>query len=157
VKGVAWLVTFAVVAAVALAGCTVTPPPSPLAAIPRLLVDFTNNSTVFYLSSSIGADVRYGNLTIVLHNDNVSRDATFQAQNRYGLIANSSLTFFTVRASADESETYYYYNATMNIVQRPGTPASQPPEYQIFIRETTDGPIQQAAIPYKHILEEGRR
>jgi len=156
-RGVRPLMTFVVIAAVTLAGCTVNPPPSPLAAIPRLLVDFANNSTVLYLSSSIGADVRYGNLTIVLHNDNVSEDAAFHALNRYGLIANSSLTFFTLRASADESDTYYYYNATMNIAKRPGTPSGQAPEYQIFIRETTDGPIQQAAIPYKHILEEGRR
>ena len=151
------LITLVVLAAVALAGCTVEPPPSPIAAIPRLLVDFTNNTTVLYLSSSIGADVRYGNLTIVLHNDNVTENATFHAENRFVLVANSSLTFFTVRASADESNTFYYYNATMNIVKRAGPPSSQASEYQIFIRETTDGPIQQAAVPYKHILEEGRR
>src|SRR6266545_1482711 len=123
------LATLVVLAAVTLAGCTVEPPPSPIASIPRLLVDYTNNTTVLYLSSSIGADVRYGNLTIVLHNDNVSQNATFHAQDHFALIANSSLTFFTVRASADESNTFYYYNATMHIVQRAGTPASQPPEY----------------------------
>jgi len=146
----------AVLLSVVFAGC-LQPPASPVASIPRLLVDYTNNTTVLYLSSSIGADVRYGNLTIVLHNDNLTQDTTFHTAHAFGLIARTNLTFFSIRASADEADSFYYYNATMQIVPAQGAPSGQPPQYQIFIRETADGPIQQAAIPYKHILAEGTR
>jgi hypothetical protein len=147
----------ALLSAVLLSGCIGEPPSSPVASIPRLLVDYTNNTTVLYLTSSLGADVRYGNLTMVLHNANLTGNLRFHETTAFALVARTNLSFFVINASADESGTFYYYNATLNIVEQPGGAASDPPDWQIFIRETADGTIQQASIPYRHILQEGKR
>lgn len=142
-------------AAVVGAGCVTPPPPSPVASIPKILVDYTDNQTVLFITS-INADVRYDNISISLANANLTSNISFKARENYALIGNTSLTYFTVNATADESGTFYFYNATAHITQKaPAAPGGEP-QYQIFIQETANGPIQQLALPFRHVLEEGR-
>lgn len=151
----AWLAA-AVAASVAIGGCTTQPPPSPVASIPKLIVDFEDNVTSIYVTS-VNADVRYGNITVVVLNDNLTSNMTFHEAKSYALVAHTNLTFFTINASADETSRFYYYNATLHIAPRvPADPAALP-SYQIYIRETANGPIQTDAIPYRHVLSEGAR
>jgi len=51
----------------------------------------------------------------------------------------------------------YYYNATWNIVEARPPSATGERAYQIYIRETADGPIQTESVPYRHVLAEGSR
>jgi len=148
-------VALAVCAAILFAGCVNPPPPSPLASIPKILVDYIDNHTVLFITS-INADVRYDNISISLANANLSSNISYKAIDNYALIGNTSLTYFTLNATADESGTFYYYNATAHIAQKaPAAPGGKP-QYQIFIQEAANGPIQQLALPFRHVLEEGR-
>jgi hypothetical protein len=143
------------VLAVALAGCTNEPPPSPLASIPKLLVDFVDNQTLLYITS-ISADVRYDNLSLRLSNANLSAPERFNETRGYALIARTNLTYFALNATADRAGSFYFYNATAHIAQKPRTDPAVDPPYQIFIQESANGPIQQLALPFHHVLEEGR-
>lgn len=150
------IVAFALLAALAVAGagCTTPPPPSPVASIPKLTVDHEDNVTSLFITS-VNADVRYGNITIVLTNGNLTQNLSFHEVKSYALVAHTDLTFFAINASADASGTSYFYNATMHIAPRlPAEPAA-PPSYQIYIRELENGPIQTDSIPYRHVLAEG--
>ncbi len=152
--------------AVAFAGCTNPSPPSPVAAIPKLIVDYQDNVTRIYLTS-VNADVRYGNLSIVLRNDNLTTafqgnmtvmvpyHLTFNTTKSFALTASTNLTYFNLNASADESGKHYYYNATVHIALRPPDNPTDPVIYQAYIVDTTDGSIRPEAIPFRHVLAEG--
>ena len=111
---------------------------------------------------SVNADVRYGNLTFVLRNDKITLNSTFNATNltfhsskTYALVAETNLTYFTVNASADESQKHYYYNASVHIADAtPGEP-HDPLIWQAYIRDTHDGTARPEALPYRHVLAEG--
>lgn len=151
-------------AAVAFAGCTNPSPPSPVAAIPKVIVDYQDNVTRLYLTS-VNADVRYDNLSIVLTNQNLthsgnltvllSNNRTFNATKAFALVATMSLTYFVLNATADESAKHYYYNATVHIAPRPADNPGDPVVYQAYIVDTTDGTIRPEAIPFRHVLAEG--
>ena len=141
----------AAVTAVVLAGCSGPAPPSPVQAIPKLVVDYQDNTTKLFLTS-VNADVRYENVTIVLTNANNSTLLTYHDTSAYALIAHTDLTFFVVNATADSGTTHYGYNATWHIAL--GAQTGPPPVYQIYIRETADGPIQTESMPYRHLLAE---
>jgi len=143
-------------AALVVAGCTGTPPESPVQALPKMLVDFVNNTSSIYITS-INADWRYANLSVVLHNANLSGPLTFEENNSYALVARTNLTYFVINASADDGSKFYYYNTTMNIVEVPRTSPTARATWQIYIQDTPNGPTQQQALPFKHLLEEGRR
>lgn len=143
-------------AALVVAGCTGTPPESPVQALPKMLVDFVNNTSSIYITS-INADWRYANLSVVLHNDNLSAPLVFEEQDSYALIVHTALTYFVMNATADDGSKFYFYNATMHIVEVPRTNPSARATWQIYIQDTPNGPTQQQALPFKHILEEGRR
>jgi hypothetical protein len=145
----------AVCIAILFAGCVSPPPPSRLASIPKLLVDYVDNHTVLFITS-INADVRYDNISISLSNANLTSNLSFRTAENYALLGNTTLTYFTLNATADESGTFYYYNATAHITQKAPAPVGGDPQYQIFIQETANGPIQQLAMPFRHVLEEGR-
>ncbi len=155
-KREAALIALVVFGGVALAGCGTTTPPSPVAVIPKLIVDFQDNETLLYLTS-LNADVRYANLSIVLSSENLTSNLTFNATKSFALVGdtNTNLSFFTVNASADDGRTFFFYNATMHIAPRTPAVPGQPPVYQIYIRDTPDGPIQTDVIPYRHVLGEG--
>lgn len=137
--------------AVVAAGCSGPPQPSPVAALPKLLVDYQNNTTKLYLTS-VNADVRYENLTVELSDANNSSHAVFRASKSYALVGETNLTFFVINATVDEGETHYYYNATWHIAMGPPPQPMTGPAYQIYIRETANGPIQTEAVPYRHLL-----
>jgi len=145
----------AVCIAILFAGCVNPPPPSPLASIPKLLVDYVDNHTVLFITS-INADVRYDNISISLFNANLTSNISYRTTENYALLGNTTLTYFTLNATADESGTFHYYNATAHIAQKAPAPVGGDPQYQIFIQETANGPIQQLAMPFRHVLEEGR-
>jgi hypothetical protein len=150
--------------AVALAGCTNPSPSSPVAAIPKLIVDYQDNVTRLYLTS-VNADVRYGNLSIVLTNENLthagnssmilSNNRTFNTTKAFALIAATNLSYFILNATADESGKHYFYNATVHIAPRPPDNPSDPVIYQAYIVDTTDGTIRPEALPFRHVLAEG--
>src|SRR5574342_689314 len=140
----------------AVAGCTGPAPPSPIAAIPKMLVDVADNVTTVTLTS-VNVDVRYGNITVTLTNDNLTAPLVFHERKAYALVAHTNLTFFTINASADETTNVYFYNATWHIAPSPTPDATGAPVYQIYIRETADGPIQTDRLPYRHVLAEGMR
>jgi hypothetical protein len=137
--------------AVVLAGCSGPAPPSPVASLPKLLVDFQNNTTKLYLTS-VNADVRYDNLTLELSDSNNSSHFTFHSSKSYALVAETNLTFFVINATVDDGETHYFYNATWHLALAPPPQPVSGPVYQIYIRETANGPIQTEAVPYRHLL-----
>jgi hypothetical protein len=141
----------AAIAAVVLAGCSGPSPPSPVAVLPKLLVDYQNNTTKLYLTS-VNADVRYDNLTLRLSDANNSTDLVFHSSKSYALVAETNHTFFVINASVDEGETHYFYNATWHLALAPPPQPGSGPVYQIYIRETVNGPIQTEAVPYRHLL-----
>lgn len=149
-RAIAVLVAVALAGA-ALAGCTTPTPPSPVAAIPKLTVDFQDNETRIYITS-INADVRYGNISISLHNANLTENLTFNESKSFAIVASTNLTFFTMNTSADEGTTDYYYNTTLHIGQKPATSPTDPVVWQIYIRDTPDGPIRTEALPFRHTL-----
>ncbi len=154
----AGLAVLAVLAAASsvVAGCTGPAPPSPVASIPKLVVDRADNVTTVTITS-VNADVRYLNITVTLHNANLSAPVAFREVKAYALVAHTNLTFFTINATADEAAKVYYYNGTWNIVQAaPPIPPAEP-AYQIYIRATVNGPIQTEPVPYRQILAEGSR
>jgi hypothetical protein len=140
-------------AAVFAAGCTGPAPPSPVQAIPKILVDYQDNTTKLLLTS-VNADVRYNNVTILLSNANNSTMLTFHDTDAFALIAQTNLTFFVINASADEGQTHYAYNSTWHIALAAGSQVGPDAVYQIYIRETADGPIQTESMPYRHLLAE---
>lgn len=145
------------VLAAALAGCTGPPPSSPVAALPKIIIDHRANETRLYLTS-VNADVRYGNLSVSLNNTNLTQgNLTFRAAESFTLNASTNLLFFTVNATADEGGVHYFYNASVHIAPRDTPQQSDPPLYQAFIRDTPDGPIKPEALPSFHILAEGWR
>lgn len=139
-----------------VAGCTGPAPSSPVASIPKLVVDVANNVTTVTVTS-VSADVRYLNITVTLSNDNLSAPLVFREVKAYALVAHTDLTFFTINATADEAAKIYYYNATWNIVQVGSPNPSGERASQIYIRETVNGPIQTESVPYRHVLAEGNR
>lgn len=139
-----------------VAGCSGPAPSSPVASIPKLVVDFSENVTTVTVTA-VNADVRYGNITVTLSNANVSSPIVFHEVRAYALVAHTNLTFFTINATADETTKVYYYNSTWNIVEAATSDPSGAPAYQIYIRETADGPIQTESVPYRHVLAEGAR
>lgn len=149
------LVAVATAGAVLTAGCTGEPSTSPIQNIPKVIVDFFNNNTTLTLTS-LNADVRYHNLSIALSNDNLTEPLVFEEHFGWALTARTNLTYFVMNASADDGHTFYFYNASVHIVERPGTPAGEDPEWQIFIRDTPLGSVQTQSVPFTRLLEEGR-
>jgi len=148
-------------AAVALAGCSGPSPPSPVAAIPKLILDYQDNVTRIYLTS-VNADVRYENLTVVLHNDNITLNSTWNATNltfhaakTFALVAETNLTFFIINASADESQKHYFYNTSIHIADATPDDPHDPLIYQAYIRDPPDGTTRPEGLPYRHVLAEG--
>ena len=139
-----------------VAGCSGPAPSSPVAAIPKLVVDVADNVTTITITS-VNADVRYGNITVTLRNENLTGPLVFREVKGYALVAHTNLTFFTINATADETTKVYYYNATWNIVEAAPSGPSGERAYQIYIRETADGSIQTESVPYRHVLAEGAR
>jgi hypothetical protein len=140
--------------AVSSAGCSGPSTSSPVAAIPKLIIDYQDNETRIYLTS-VNADVRYGNLSVVLSNANLTANLTFNDTKAFALVTSTNLTFFTVNATADESAKHYFYNATVHIAPRPPDNPTDPVVYQAYIVDTADGTIRPEAIPYRHVLAEG--
>lgn len=149
------LMVLATAGAVLTAGCTGEPPGSPVQNIPKVIVDYFNNTTTITLTS-LNADVRYHNMSITLTNENLSAPLVFQDRFVWALPVKTNLTYFLMNASADDGDSFYYYNATMHIVARPDTPAGDPPQWQIFIRDTPLGSVQTQSVPFTRLLEEGR-
>lgn len=141
-------------ASVLLAGCTGSTPPSPVAAIPKLLIDYEENTTRIYLTS-INADVKYGNLSVSLANENLTANITFNETRTFALVGGTNLTYFVLNATADEGTTHYFYNASVHIADRTPADPNDPLVYQAYIRETPDGPIRPEALPYRHVLAAG--
>jgi hypothetical protein len=148
------LLVAATVMASALAGCTTPTPPSPVAAIPKLIIDFPDNTTRIFLTS-LSADFRYDNLSVVLSDANLTANLTFNDTMSYALAVSSNLTYFTVNATADADGERYYYNATIHIADRTPANPSDPPVWQAYIRDTPDGTARAEALPYRHVLAEG--
>lgn len=143
------------VLALLAAGCTTPPPPSPVTSIPKLLVDYVDNETRLYVSSS-NADLRYDNITVALHNDNVSLDDVYHINRSYFLLARTNLTYFEVNASADTDGRFYFYNATMHVVEGTPTPSGEP-VWQMFIRESPNAQPRRESLPFQQVLSEGER
>lgn len=152
---VSGLIAVATVAAVLSAGCTGTPPGSPVSAIPKVIIDYYNNTTSITLAS-LNADVRYDNLSLVLSNENLTAPLTFGRSFGWALVAETNLTYFVLNASADDGDSFYYYNGSAHIVQRPGNGGTNPPQWQVFIRDTPVSNVQTQSIPYTRLLEQGR-
>lgn len=153
------LLSCAVILAVALAGCGGTTPPSPLAAIPKLLIDYQDNTTRIYLTS-VSTDVRYDNLTVSIGDANATANATaanwtFHSGKSFALVAETNLTFFTINATADESHKHYWYNATVTIGDATPENPNDPAVWQAYIQDTQDGQTRTEALPYRHVLAEG--
>jgi hypothetical protein len=149
------LAALTAVATVLVAGCTGDPTGSPVQTIPKVIVDYFNNTTTITLTS-LNADVRYANISLRLENENLSAPLAFSDDHAYALTAKTNLTYFLLNASADEGRSFYYYNASMHIVERAGTAGTDHPQWQIFIRDTPLGNIQTQTIPFTRLLEEGR-
>jgi hypothetical protein len=138
----------------ALAGCSGPSTPSPVAAIPKLTVDFEDNVTSIYITS-VNADVRYTAITVVLGNENLTSPVVLQENKSFALVGHTALTFFHLNATADEDGTHYFYNATFHIAPKSPPDPGPTVTYQIYIRETADGSIQTESIPFRHVLQEG--
>jgi hypothetical protein len=141
--------------AVLTAGCTGDPLDSPVQTIPKVIVDFFNNTTTLTLTS-LNADVRYQNLSLVLTNENLTEPLVFADHQGWALAAKTELTYFGLNASADDGDSFYYYNATMHIVERGSSAGGGEPAWQIFIRDTPLGSVQTQSVPFTRLLEEGR-
>jgi hypothetical protein len=139
-----------------VAGCSGPAPSSPVASIPKLVVDRADNLTTVTITS-VNADVRYLNITVTLTNANLSAPIVFHEVKAYALVAHTNLSFFTINATADEAAKIYYYNGTWNIVDLPSSDPPTEPTYQIYIRLTANGPIQTERVPFRQILAEGSR
>lgn len=148
------LAALVVVLASVVAGCSGPSTPSPVAAIPKLTVDFEDNVTSVYVTS-VNADVRYAEIGVVLTNANFTLPVVFEENKSYALVGHTNLTFFVLNATADEGGSRYFYNATFHIARVPGTDPALPPAYQMYIRETANGPIQVESVPFRHVLQEG--
>jgi len=149
------LVAVATAAAVLAAGCLGDPPGSPVQTIPKVIVDFFDNTTKVTLTS-LNADVRYDNLSLVMSNENLTAPLNFTDTFGWALVAETDLTFFELNASADDGARFYYYNATVHIVEREDNGGGERPQWEIFIRDTPLGSVQTQSVPFTRLLEEGR-
>ena len=71
-----------------LAGCSGPAPSSPVASIPKLVVDFSENVTTVTVTA-VNADVRYGNITVTLRNANLSAPVVFHEVSTLLVVANA--------------------------------------------------------------------
>jgi hypothetical protein len=142
------------VAAAVIAGCTTPAPPSPIASIPKVIVDFQDNETRIYLTS-VNADVRYANVSISLGNENLTANLSFNDTKSFALLARTNLTYFTLNATADDGSTHYFYNASVHIAERTPTDPDDAPVYQAYIREPADAMARPEALPFRHVLAAG--